>query len=100
METEENKGFGPFSFGNRPKEICRQTKKTVRISSRDRVMLKVSPLKGIARFGKKGKLAPMYVGPFVILQRIGPVAYKLQLPQELSNVQNVFHVPNLKKCLH
>jgi hypothetical protein len=62
--------------------------------------LKVSPWKGIARFGKKGKLAPRYVGPFVILQRIGPVAYRLELPSELSNVHNVFHVSNLKKCMH
>ena len=51
------------------------------------------------RFGKKGKLAPRYVGPFKILQRIGKVAYKLDLPQELSNVHSTFHVSNLKKCL-
>jgi hypothetical protein len=63
-------------------------------------MLKVSPWKGIARFGKKGKLAPRYVGPFVILQRIGLVAYMLQLLQELTNVHNVFHISNPKKCLH
>jgi hypothetical protein len=62
-------------------------------------MLKVSPWRGIFRFGKKGKLAPRYVGLFEIIERIGPVAYRLQLPQELSNVHNVFHVSNLRKCL-
>ena len=65
----------------------------------DKVLLKVSPWKGVVRFGKKGKLAPRYVGPFEILKRIGPVAYKLHLPQELSNIHDTFHISNLKKCL-
>nr|GFB00234.1 putative reverse transcriptase domain-containing protein [Tanacetum cinerariifolium] len=69
------------------------------IGKRDRVMLKVSPWKGEIRFGKKGKLAPRYVGPFEILERIGPVAYRLRLPEELSEVHGMFHVSNLKKCL-
>ena len=62
-------------------------------------MLKVSPWKGMIRFGKRGKLNPRYVGPFEIIERIGPVAYKLELPEELSRVHNTFHVSNLKKCL-
>ncbi|GKE03647.1 putative reverse transcriptase domain-containing protein [Tanacetum coccineum] len=65
----------------------------------DRVMIKVSPRTGVIRFGKRGKLNPRYIGPFKILDRIGPVAYKLELPEELSNVHNTFYVSNLKKCL-
>ncbi|GJS07461.1 putative reverse transcriptase domain-containing protein [Tanacetum coccineum] len=63
------------------------------------VLKKVSPWKGVVRFGKKGKLALRYVGPFEILERIGPVAYRLRLPEELSGVHDTFHVSNLKKCL-
>ncbi|GJW01524.1 hypothetical protein Tco_1556775 [Tanacetum coccineum] len=62
-------------------------------------MLKVSPWNGVIRFGKKGKLAPRYVGPFEILERIGLVAYRLRLPEELIAVHDTFHVSNLKKCL-
>ncbi|GJU20678.1 putative reverse transcriptase domain-containing protein [Tanacetum coccineum] len=65
----------------------------------DRVMLKVSPWKGVVRFGKRGKLNPRYVGPFKVIERVGTVAYKLELPQQLSRVHNTFHVSNLKKCL-
>ncbi|GKA78460.1 putative reverse transcriptase domain-containing protein [Tanacetum coccineum] len=65
----------------------------------DHVMLKVSPCKGVIRFGKREKLNPWYIGPFKILERIGPVAYKLELPEELSNVHNTFHISNLNKCL-
>nr|GEW88580.1 retrotransposon protein, putative, Ty3-gypsy subclass [Tanacetum cinerariifolium] len=66
---------------------------------RDRVMFKVAPEKGVIRFGKRGKLNPRYIRPFKILKRIGPVAYKLELHEELSNVHNTFHVSNLNKCL-
>ena len=63
------------------------------------MLLKVSPWKGLIRFGKRGKLNPRYIGPFEILTRIGPIAYKLHLPQELNNVHPTFHVSKLKKFL-
>ncbi|GKF39244.1 hypothetical protein Tco_0119305 [Tanacetum coccineum] len=62
-------------------------------------MLKVSPWKGVVRFGKRGKLSPRYIGPFKILSRVGPMAYKLELPQELQGIHNTFHFSKLKKCL-
>ncbi|GJT83746.1 putative reverse transcriptase domain-containing protein [Tanacetum coccineum] len=64
----------------------------------DKVMLKVSPWKGVVHFGKRGKLNPRYVGPFKVIEKVRSVAYKLKLPQELSRVHNTFHVSNLKKC--
>nr|GEW99893.1 reverse transcriptase domain-containing protein [Tanacetum cinerariifolium]GEX14804.1 reverse transcriptase domain-containing protein [Tanacetum cinerariifolium] len=64
----------------------------------DKVMLKVSPWKGVVRFGKRGKLNPRYVGHLKVLERIRDIAYKLDLPEELSRVHNTFHVSNLKKC--
>ncbi|GJX45563.1 putative reverse transcriptase domain-containing protein [Tanacetum coccineum] len=73
--------------------------KPLEIQVGDRVMLKVSPRKGVIHFRKQGKLNPRYIGPFKILKRIGTVAYKLELLEELKNVYNTFHVSNLKKCL-
>ncbi|GKE26792.1 putative reverse transcriptase domain-containing protein [Tanacetum coccineum] len=70
-----------------------------RVNVGDMVMLKVSPWKGVIRFGKRGKLSPRYVGPFKIIERIGPVAYRLELPEKLRGIHNTFHVSNLKKCL-
>ncbi|GJU75751.1 putative reverse transcriptase domain-containing protein [Tanacetum coccineum] len=77
---------------------CRSPRKPMEFQVRDRVMLKVSPWKGVVHFGKRGKLNPRYVGPFKVLEKVGSVAYKLELPQELSRVHNTFHVSNLKKC--
>ena len=65
----------------------------------DYVYLKVSPLRGTVRFHVKGKLAPRYVGPYRICQRIGKLAYKVELPEELTGVHPVFHVSQLRKCL-
>ncbi|GKD97028.1 hypothetical protein Tco_1380925 [Tanacetum coccineum] len=64
----------------------------------DRVMLKLSPWIWVVHFGKQGKLNPRYVGPFKVLAKVRAVAYKLELPKELSRVHNTFHVSNLKKC--
>ncbi|GKC39639.1 hypothetical protein Tco_1052023 [Tanacetum coccineum] len=64
----------------------------------DKVMLKVSPWKGVVHFGKRGTLNPRYVRPFKVLEKVREVAYKLELPEELSRVHNTFHVSNLKKC--
>nr|GFC48685.1 putative reverse transcriptase domain-containing protein [Tanacetum cinerariifolium] len=64
----------------------------------DRVMLKVSPWKGVVRFIKRGKLNPRYIGPFNVLAKIGDVAYRLELSQKLIRVHHTFHVSNLKKC--
>jgi hypothetical protein len=63
------------------------------------VYLRVSPMKGVKRFGVKGKLAPHYIGPFPILEKCGTVAYKLDLPPSLTGVHDIFHVLQLKKCL-
>ena len=63
----------------------------------DHVFSKVSPLKGSVRFGEKGKLTPRYVGPFEVLQRIGPIAYRLALPPVLQGIHDVFHVSNLHR---
>ncbi|GJW86183.1 putative reverse transcriptase domain-containing protein [Tanacetum coccineum] len=65
----------------------------------DMVLLKVSPWKGVIRFGKRGKLSPRYTGPFKILAKVGPVAYTLELLEELQGIHSTFHVSNLKKCL-
>ncbi|GKE17612.1 hypothetical protein Tco_1425189 [Tanacetum coccineum] len=65
---------------------------------RDRVMLKVLPWKGVVRFTKRGKLNPRYVRLSKVLEKVRVIAYKLELPQELSRVHNTFHVSNLKKC--
>nr|GEU49948.1 putative reverse transcriptase domain, ribonuclease H-like domain, aspartic peptidase domain protein [Tanacetum cinerariifolium] len=84
---------------DRQRNYANVRRKPLEFQVGDRVMLKVSPRKGVIRFRKQGKLNPWYIGPFKILKRVGPVAYKLELPGELRNVYNTFHVSNLKRCL-
>ncbi|GKE23946.1 putative reverse transcriptase domain-containing protein [Tanacetum coccineum] len=88
-----------FEALSRQKSYADKRRKPLEFKVGDRVLLKVSPWKGVVRFAKKGKLAPRYVGPFEIVYCVGPVAYRLKLPQELSCVHDTFHVLNLKKCL-
>nr|CAB3503810.1 unnamed protein product [Digitaria exilis] len=76
-----------------------QRRKPLQFEVGDHVYLKVSPTKGVQRFGLKGKLAPRYIGPYEIIQQCGPVAYQVKLPEKLSAVHNVFHVSQLKRCL-
>ena len=65
----------------------------------DRVFLKISPWKSVLRFGRRGKLSPRYIGPYEILSKVGPVAYKLKLPPELSRIHDTFHVSMLRKYI-
>ena len=65
----------------------------------DFVFIKVAPMKGVMRFGKKGKLSPRYVGPYEVVKRIGVVAYELALPETMSAIHNTFHISMLKKCV-
>ncbi|GJV53504.1 putative reverse transcriptase domain-containing protein [Tanacetum coccineum] len=83
---------------DRQKSYADLKRKPMEFQIGDKVMLKVSPWKGVVRFGKRGKLNPRYVGPFKVIERVGEVAYKLELPEELSRVHNTFHVSNMKKC--
>ncbi|GJS09252.1 putative reverse transcriptase domain-containing protein [Tanacetum coccineum] len=83
---------------DRQKSYADLKRKLMEFEVGDKVMLKVSPWKGVVHFGKRGKLNPRFVGPFKVIKRVRDVAYKLELPEELSRVHNTFHVSNLKKC--
>nr|GEX98315.1 putative reverse transcriptase domain-containing protein [Tanacetum cinerariifolium] len=89
----------PKAARDRQKSYVYYGRKSLDFKVGDCVLLKVTPWKDVVRFGKKDKLAPRYVGPFEILERIGPVAYRLRLPEELNSVHDTFHVSNRKKCL-
>nr|GEW06310.1 hypothetical protein [Tanacetum cinerariifolium] len=83
----------------RQKSYVDKRRKPVEFSVGDYVLFKVSPWKGVVRFGKKRKLAPRFIRPFEIIKKVGPVAYWLDLPEELNGVHDTFHMLNLKKCL-
>ncbi|GJR23642.1 putative reverse transcriptase domain-containing protein [Tanacetum coccineum] len=89
----------PKMESDRQKSYVDYKRKPLEFEMGDHVLLKVTPWKGVVHFGKKGKLAPRYVGPFESLERIGLVAYRLRLPEELNSVHDTFHVLNMKKCL-
>nr|GEW04178.1 putative reverse transcriptase domain-containing protein [Tanacetum cinerariifolium] len=103
INSRDDREYSPNQAKNasrrdRHKSYADLKRKPMEFQVRDKVMLKVSPWKGVVRFGKRGKLNPRYVGPFKVLERVGDVAYKLDLPEKLSRVHNMFHVFNLKKC--
>ncbi|GKA56816.1 hypothetical protein Tco_0755888 [Tanacetum coccineum] len=84
---------------DRQKSYANNRRKLLEFSVGDKVLLKVSPWKGVIHFGKRSKLSPRYEGPFEIVKRVGPVAYRLRLLQELVGIHDTFHVSNLKKFL-
>ncbi|GJU81881.1 putative reverse transcriptase domain-containing protein [Tanacetum coccineum] len=84
---------------DRQKSYADVRRKPLEFQVGDKVMLKVSPWKGVIRFGKRGKLNPRYIGPFKIIAKVGTVAYRLELPERLSRVHSTFHVSKLKKCM-
>ncbi|GKC57617.1 hypothetical protein Tco_1085215, partial [Tanacetum coccineum] len=84
---------------SRQKSYADKRSKPLEFEVGDMVLLKVSPWKGVIRFGKRKKLSPRYIRPFKILARVGRVAYTLELPEELQGIHSTFHVSNLKKCL-
>jgi hypothetical protein len=84
---------------SRQKSYVDNRRRELSFEEGDFVYLKVSPMRGVKRFQVKGKLAPRFVGPYPIIGRIGPAAYRLQLPESMSDIHNVFHVSQLHKCL-
>ena len=84
---------------DRQKSYVDKRRKDLEFEVKDRVFLKLSPWKGVVRFGKRGKLSPRYIGPFEIVERIGPVADRLDLLEKLSRVHNVFHISMLRKYI-
>ena len=84
---------------SRQKSYADKRRRLLEFQVGDAVFLKVAPLKGVMRFGKKGKLSPRFIGPFEILERVGKVAYKLALSLDLASVHNIFHVSMLKKYI-
>jgi hypothetical protein len=84
---------------SRQKSYANKRRSDLEFQVGDYVLLKVSPWKGVIRFRKRGKLGPRYIGPFKVTARVGKVAYRLELPEELSKIHNTFHVSQLRKCL-
>ena len=85
---------------DRQKSYADKRRTDLEFDVRDMVFVKVSPLRNVVLFGSVGKLAPRFVGPFPIRERIRKMAYRVELPERLSGVHDVFHVSHLRKCLH
>jgi hypothetical protein len=83
----------------RQESYANKRRRPLEFEAGDHMYLRVSPMKGVKRFGVTGKLSPCYIGPFPILEKCGKVAYKLELPPSLAGVHDIFHVSQLKKCL-
>ena len=84
---------------DRHKSYVDNHRRDLQLEIGDRVFLKISPWKGVLRFRKRGKLSPRYIGPYEIVSKVGPVAYILKLPLELSRIQDTFHVSMLRKYI-
>ncbi|KAL6508663.1 hypothetical protein OROGR_023374 [Orobanche gracilis] len=84
---------------SRQKSYADHRRRPLEFETGDHVLVKVSPSRGIFRFGNKGKLSPRFIGPFEILERVGSLAYRLALPPALSRIHNVFHVSQLRKYI-
>ena len=84
---------------DRQKSYADNQRKDLEFDVGDWVFLKLFPWKGVVHFGKRGKLTPRYIGPFEVTERVGPVAYRLALPMELSRIHDVFHVSMLRKYI-
>nr|CAD1833852.1 unnamed protein product [Ananas comosus var. bracteatus] len=89
-----------LAFKSRQKSYADRRRRDLEFQIGDHVFLKVSPTRGIRRFGIWGKLSPRYIGPYEVLERVGPIAYRLALPPNLSGVHNVFYVSVLRKYIH
>nr|CAD1837540.1 unnamed protein product [Ananas comosus var. bracteatus] len=85
---------------SRQQSYADKRRRDLEFAVEDRVFLKVSPMRGVKRFGVREKLSPRYIGPYEVLERVGAVAYRLALPPQLADVHNVFHVSNFRKYVY
>ena len=84
---------------DRHRSYANNSRRDLQFEIGDRVFLKISPWKGVLRFGRRGKLSPRFIGPYEIVSKVGPVAYRLKLPPELSRIHDTFHVLMLRKYI-
>ena len=84
---------------DRQKSYADNRRRDLQFEIGDRVFLKISPWKGVLRFGRRGKMRPRYIRPYEIISIVGPIAYKLKLPPELSRIHDTFHVSMLRKYI-